>query len=82
MSEGARELVVMHQHWLQDPVTKTLLRAIDQQEQKYTEFLCTIAVDDSVSDAKVRRTAVQLQTIKQLKQTVYATEVLIAKSGQ
>ena len=71
---------VQHAEWLQHPVTCLVKQIVDKQENRLIDLIASASSDESVTDAHIRRLAVQLKTIKTTKKIIHETPTFIPKS--
>lgn len=81
MTENEKIMLLHHQEWLQQPMTKTLLRIIDKHESSVADKLAGSAMDKDVQDDHIRRLATQLATTKTIRKLIYDSETFVAKSS-
>lgn len=80
MTDRQLEVEVSHKEWLKNPMTLNLRHLINKQEQKLIEVLTNAAVNQEVSDAVIRRLAIQVKTISDIKNDIFLTENFVNKS--
>jgi hypothetical protein len=68
-----------HKQWLDLPVTKSLLLALDRHEDFISSTLASRAMDKETTSEMIRLIAAQLGTTKTIKKLVYDTETFTAK---
>lgn len=76
-----QEAAAFHQQWLKEAVTRETRQLLDKHEEMLTKNLAALSTDNSLSDAQFRQYAVQLKTIKTIRNLIYDTETFVTKLG-
>ena len=57
----------MHEEWLQHPMTKLALKAVDLHGEKHAEILTRDALNTNVADSSIRGIVISLQNTRAIK---------------
>ena len=79
MTPTANGLEILHQAWLNDPITKTLKRILDDHEDKIVAMLASQSMSTNVTDQTIRHLTVQLNTVRTIKQLAYDTHTFVTR---
>lgn len=81
ISEVRQDTKAFHEQWLRDAITRETMKLLDKHEAMLASNLAALSTDNSLSDAQFRQYAVQLKTIKTIRNLIYDTETFVTKLG-
>lgn len=70
-----------HRAWLQDTITKTGAKRLEQHENNLATAIANSALSKDLSAEYVRLLAAQLSTVKAIRTLLYDTETFVEKCG-
>lgn len=80
LEQRRKELSLHHAAWLEQPMTKTSMKVLENHEKTVTEMIASSSMNKDLSDAYVRQLTVQLQTIKAVRKLLFTTETFITRT--
>lgn len=81
LTDIQKEVMVQHQTWMMNPMTKTLKHILNEHEKTLVINIADIAMNMNVEDANVRALAINLKAVQTIKKLIFTTEIFAAKSG-
>lgn len=82
MTEQQKILQVEYAAWIRNPVTKQVMKLLQQHSESIVKAIASAATDDkNFTDAKVRNFGVQLATVQTINNIIFNEEKFISKSG-
>lgn len=82
LTDRQQEMQILHQQWMQHPVTKAAFEILGNHMQYVADTLANSSSADTVSDSKIRQYAVQLKTCQTIRAMLGEAPIFVGKLGK
>jgi hypothetical protein len=77
LTDRQKEVIAMHQEWLQQPMTKQLRATLNKHEDNIARTVADLSMNMNVNDAHVRALAVSLKSAITIRTMIFDTKSFI-----